>query len=245
MQGYFCAESPFWLGKAFLCLHLPADHPFWTARENNGTWESLQKNQVKVTTLNGPALCFSNHEASGETILRTGKVVKNVGDIHGMWNYSKLCFNTKYPGESAPESGGSCPVESQQYVLWDTTTEKCARANVTFWGGEEGGVLYRRQFFDYRLDTECHWLQAVNLADFAVPCGILRVDKLRLHRCPVELTLGSYGFPDNGTVVIEKSFSGGRAVSDRRACVFGSGMVRRVWSRGGTLKGRHRKAYRI
>ncbi len=253
VQGYSCAESPFWLGKAFLCLHLPADHPFWTAKENNGTWDSLQKNQVKVTVLNGPALCFSNHEASGETILRTGKVVKNAGDVHGMWTYSKLCFNTKYPWESVPresvpresvpresvpresisgesipresvsgealpegrcfaESGTSCPAESQQYVLWDTTTGKADRANVTFWGGEEGGVLYRRQFFNYRLDTECHWIQAVNLADFAVPCGIMRVDKLRLHRCPVELTLGSYGFPDNGTEVIEKSFSGGKAV---------------------------------
>lgn len=226
VQGYSCAESPFWLGKAFLCLHLPADHPFWTARENNGTWDGLKKDQVKVTVLNGPALCFSNHEANGETILRTGKVVKNVGDIHGMWNYSKLCYNTKYPwesiprnsvsGESAPGSAGevekACPVEAQQYVLLDSTTGKVSRANVTFWHGEEKEVLYRRQFFDYRLDTECHWIQAINLADFVVPCGILRVDKLRLHRCPVKLTLGSYGFPDNGTEVIELTRRGGKAV---------------------------------
>lgn len=221
VQGYSCAESPFWLGKAFLCLHLPADHPFWTARENNGTWDELKKDQVKVTALNGPALCFSNHEANGETILRTGKVVKNVGDIHGMWNYSKLCYNTKYPWESIPmesvshpaeEGGQACPAEAQQYVLLDSTTGKVSRANVTFWHGEEKEVLYRRQFFDYRLDTECHWIQAINLADFAVPCGIFRVDKLRLHRCPVELTLGSYGFPDNGTEVIEKAQRGGKAI---------------------------------
>lgn len=216
VQGYSCAESPFWLGKAFLCLHLPAEHPFWTAKENNGTWDELKKDQVKVTSLNGPALCFSNHEANGETILRTGKVVKNVGDIHGMWNYSKLCYNTKYPWESFPhsveENGQACPVEAQQYVLLDSTTGKVSRANVTFWHGEEKDVLYRRQFFDYRLDTECHWIQAINLADFAVPCGILRVDKLRLHRCPVELTLGSYGFPDNGTKVIEKIQRGGKAI---------------------------------
>ena len=56
VQGYSCAESPFWLGKAFLCLHLPADHPFWTAKETNGTWEKLQKDEVKETTLSGPAL---------------------------------------------------------------------------------------------------------------------------------------------------------------------------------------------
>ena len=63
VQGYSCAESPFWLGKAFLCLHLPADHPFWTATENNGTWETLGSKGTKVTSLNGPALCFSNHQA--------------------------------------------------------------------------------------------------------------------------------------------------------------------------------------
>lgn len=208
VQGYSCAESPFWLGKAFLCLHLPADHPFWTEKENNGTWDELGKNEVKVTTLDGPALCFSNHEANGETILRTGKVLKDTNDVHGMWNYSKLSFNTKYPWEAQP----TVDVEAQQYVLRDITTNRFSKANVTFWCGERDGILYRRQFFDYRLDTECHWLQALNLADFPVSCGILRVDKLRLHRCPVELTLGSYGFPDNGTVITEKVLENAKAI---------------------------------
>ena len=40
VQGYSCAESPFWLGKAFLCLHLPPEHPFWTARENTAPGSS-------------------------------------------------------------------------------------------------------------------------------------------------------------------------------------------------------------
>lgn len=219
VQGYSCAESPFWLGKAFLCLHLPADHPFWTAKENNGTWDKLEKNEVKVTTLDGPALCFSNHEANGETILRTGKAVKNKGDVHGMWNYSKLCFNTKYPWEATPsvqpeaaDGKEACGVESQQYVMRDATLGGCSLANVTFWHGEKEEVLYRRQFFDYRLDLECHWMQAMNLADFAVPNGIFRADKLRLHRAPIELTLGSYGFPDNGTEITERECSEGKAI---------------------------------
>ena len=217
VQGYSCAESPFWLGKAFLCLHLPADHPFWTAKENNGTWEKLGEKEVKTTTLDGPALCFSNHKANGETILRSGKVVKDRNDVHGMWNYSKLCFNTKYPWESAPcpsaESVPLASVESQQYVLHDVTTDTYDRANVTFWHGERDGVLYRRQFFGYDLGTECHWMQAVNLADYAVPYGVMRADKIRLCRKPVELTLGAYGFPDNGTEVItrEQEYEGGTA----------------------------------
>ena len=208
VQGYSCAESPFWLGKAFLCLHLPADHPFWTAKENNGTWEKLKEKEVKTTVLDGPALCFSNHKANGETILRTGKVVKNSNDEHGMWNYSKLCFNTKYPWESAPAPS----IEAQQYVLHDVTTDTYEKANVTFWHGEKEGVLYRRQFFNYRLEEECHWIQAINLADFTVPYGVLRVDKLRLFKKPVELTLGASGFPDNGTQILTKEEGNAKAI---------------------------------
>ncbi len=210
VQGYSCAESPFWLGKAFLCLHLPEDHPFWTAKEHNGTWESLGEKETKVTVLDGPALCFSNHGGNGETVLRTGKVVKAASDAHGMWNYSKLCFNTKYPWEAGPLAGGS--VESQQYVLHDLDRDDYETCNATFWHGQRDGVLYRRQFFNYRLDTETHWNQAVNLADIVMPCGILRVDKLRLYKQNVELTLGAYGFPDNGARVTEKTKGNAKAI---------------------------------
>lgn len=218
VQGYSCAESPFWLGKAFLCLHLPEDHPFWTARENNGTWEKLQKEKVQCTVLDGPALCFSNHEANGETVLRSGKIVKERDDIHGMWNYSKLCFNSKYPWEATPvldKAGNqvmSKEVESQQYVLKDITTGELERCNVTFWCGEKENVLYRRQFFSYDLKRETHWIQAMNLADFTVPYGIIRVDKMRFHRRPVALTLGAYGFPDNGTEIVERTNGDAKAI---------------------------------
>lgn len=214
VQGYSCAESPLWMGKAFLCLHLPADHPFWTAKEEEGTWGELAQDEVKETVLDGPALCFTNHRNSGETILRTGKVVKNQGDYHGMWNYSKLCFNTKYPWETAPCENGRTvrDVESQQYVLKDVASGEIQKANVTFWHGRKGGVLYRRQFFNYSLQKESMWIQAMNLADFPVPWGIFRVDKHRLYRRPVIFTLGAYGFPDNGTQITEKTEGTAKAI---------------------------------
>ena len=212
VQGYSCAESPLWLGKAFLCLALPTESPFWTETENNGTWEKLQTGEVKETILNGPALCYTNHEANGETILRSGKVYKTKDDIHGMWNYAKLNYNTKYPWESTPmeENSQQEICEAQQYLLFDTGAEHPSRGNITVWCGERDGVLYRRQFFDARLEVEQHWIQAINLADFPASRGILRVDKLRLIRRPVRITLGSYGFPDNpgadgrGTQILRK-----------------------------------------
>lgn len=208
VQGYSCAESPFWLGKAFLCLHLPENHPFWTAVENNGTWDSLREGEVKVTTLDGPALCFSNHQANGETILRTGKILKGPRDEHSMWNYAKLCYNTQYPWEAKPSE----TVEAQQYVLRDLANSSIEKGNLTLWRGQQGNVLYRRQFFNYSLDREFHGLNAINLADIAVPYGILRVDKLRLHGHPVSLTLGAYGFPDNGTEIIQLEQEGSHAI---------------------------------
>ena len=208
VQGYSCAESAYWLGKAFLCLHLPADHPFWTAKENNGSWETLSEKGIKETTLNGPALCFTNHNANGETILRSGKVVKRSSDTHAMWNYSKLSFNSKYPWEASPARD----IESMQYVLTDTLTDNIEKCNVTFWHGKRDDVLYRRQFFNYNLETETHWRQTLNLADFPVEYGILRADKLRLYRAPFTLTLGAYGFPDNGTEIIRKENGNAKAI---------------------------------
>lgn len=208
IQGYSCAESPLWLGKAFLCLSLPADHPFWCEKENNGTWDNLAENAVKTTYLNGPALCFSNHGANGETVLRTGKVTKRPDDIHGMWNYSKLCYNTKYPWES----GSRDDIESQQYVLHNADSGKYERCNLTLLCGEKNDVLYRRQFFEYDLKREMHWLHALSLADFTVPYGIFRADKLRIYTAPVSLTLGAYGFPDNGTDIAVKSEGNAKAI---------------------------------
>ena len=255
VQGYSCAESPMWLAKALLCLHLPEDHPFWTAKENNGFWETMSHNETRVTTLDGPALCMANHEANGITELRTGKIVKDKSDIHGIWNYGKLVFNTKFPWESTPQgkifgvnwdAGNSdnnanghadrsadisvdgntafleedqystIRPESQQYVLQylDENIDAVASftPNATFWHGEKEGVLYRRQFWEYGTDTETHWRTAIDLADFAMPYGIMRADKIRLFRRPIRLTLGSFGFPDNGTDIQIREKDGCKAI---------------------------------
>lgn len=212
VQGYSCAESPLWLGKAFLCLMLPKEHPYWTDVENNGVWNELG-DDVNEKTLDGPALCITDHGKNGETVLRTGKVYKSPDDIRGMWDYGKLNYNSKYPWEATPGTKSIDEInkadvkcESQQYVLFDRGSKAVSRGNAIYWCGEREGVLYRRQFFNADIRTEQHWFQALNLADFPVNRGIMRVDKLRLIKKPVKITLGSYGFPDNGeTEIIRKT----------------------------------------
>ena len=207
VQEYSCAESVFWLGKAFLVLLLPKNHPFWTAKEENGNWESMAEDTVKETVLNGPALCFTNHNKNGETILRTGKVSVVKNDIREMWAYAKLSYNTKYPWEALPSENVQT-IGSQQYVIRDLVTDEINYGNATLWVGEKDYVLYRRQIFGYETVGKSYLRQMINLADFPVSCGIIRVDKHRLYRRPVEITLGSYGFPDNGTEIIRKKLNG-------------------------------------
>ena len=155
----------------------------------------------------------------GESRLR-GKEILPTKTLPG-WRPSSTCCGTAphrrgrrpglRPGQKRPSlrhqsQQRQCPAKSLH--LPDLT----ARANVTFWHGQRDGILYRRQFFGYNLETECHWIQAINLADFAVPYGILRVDRLRLYKAPVRLTLGSYGFPDNGTEIFEETCGGAKAI---------------------------------
>lgn len=99
-----------------------------------------------------------------------------------------------------------------QYVLQNAGEDNYQRCNATFLHGLRDGVFYRRQFFDYDLSVDTHWRQALNLADFPVEYGIMRADKLRLFRAPVTLTLGAYGFPDNGTEIIEKQSGNAKAI---------------------------------
>ena len=92
-----------------------------------------------------------------------------------------------------------------QYVLKDDSNGEIQNTNAIFWQDMEDNVLYRRAFFNYRVEYEMHWIQGMQLADFPVSHGIFRVDKLRLFKRPVTITLGSFGFPDNDISIFTKT----------------------------------------
>lgn len=213
VQGYSCTESPLWLGKAFLCLHLPKDHSFWTSVESENYFDKLNAHGIKEFFLSAPGLCFTNHKDNGETILRTAKVFRVEDDINGIHNYAKLCYNSKYPWESSlnnDESG--LAIESMMYIINDESDGTKLYPNAVFLNNMRNGVLYRRAFFNFRIKKERMWMQTMTYADFPVPLGIFRVDKICLYKRPITLTLGSYGFPDNGTEIINREKNGAKAI---------------------------------
>lgn len=195
VQEYSCAESPFWISKAMLCLALPADHPFWTAKENEGGWERL--NGVNTLFLDGPGMALSAHPENGASQLRTGKIMREAGDLGGLMGYGRLCFCADHPWEAFGEKGP----ESQLYV-----PDSREYGNFILYAGHEGDVLYRRMYFGFRgsmKNSNC-----IDLADLATDYGILRVDRIRRQ---TPLTLGGWSIAGKDLRIEERTKGQARA----------------------------------
>ncbi len=201
LQSYSCAASPFWIANSFVCLTLPADHPFWTAAEENGVWEETSGETVPgetVTTVSdGPGIVTDNHLKSGITELRTAKVLMKQ-DNNNLNGYSRLSFNSQFPWEAFDYKGQEAMQYSLRYDAQgagrkDPLPAEPQIPNILLYGGVRDGILYRKEYFDFSFTFQDK--ASVDLADFPVAYGLIRADKSRIPDRPYTLTLGSYGLP--------------------------------------------------
>ena len=205
LQSYSCAASPFWIANSFVCLALPEDHPFWTAKENNGLWEqeseiddaSMNNQSVQTRVWDGPGILADNHLATGITEFRTGKVLFAAGN-NNLNGYSRLSFNSQFPWEAFDFGGREAMQYSLTYDKWGAGRSgelpgKPQIPNIILYGGVRDGVLYRKEYFDFSATFQDK--ASIDLADIPVKMGILRVDKSRIPDRPYRLTFGSYGLP--------------------------------------------------
>jgi hypothetical protein len=100
LQNYSCPASPFLMFLPFVCLALPDDLPFWTAKETEGIWEKLGDHSEKVVL------------EQLRTSARQSRKDWNLGDYlrkvyYDDHNYSKLSFNTHFPWEDHDTEGGT------------------------------------------------------------------------------------------------------------------------------------------
>ncbi|WP_084442390.1 DUF2264 domain-containing protein [Termitidicoccus mucosus] len=207
VQPYSCAASPFWFGNAYQGVALPETHPLWTAREEAGSWEGLAAGAVRETELPGPGLVLTQYGGSGAAEMRTGKVMI-VGGHKVLHNYSHLAFHTRFPWQSDTADGlmsmhynvrggaASHVTSTGQVVTAAAPADGGAvvRApNLLLYSGVRGGVCYRRLLFDFAGALGDN--PAVDLADFAVPCGLVRCDRLRIHDPGSEIILCHHALP--------------------------------------------------
>lgn len=204
LQGYSCAASPFTMFMPYLALTLPEDSPFWTARENEGFWDTLG-DQSHSTHLDFPGLLLVNHGKTGTSEIIPAKVNE---ENH---NYNRLSYNTHFPWEDHGPEGITAmeycfqskdprDVTGRDSVFYlglaqdqtDSDFTRFVTPQAVLYNGYRGNVLYRQLIMRQPPNNGSGY--TIDLADIVIPGGILRVDRCRLafeHR----LNLGHYGLP--------------------------------------------------
>lgn len=205
VQNYSCAGSPFLMFLPFICLALPDDSPFWTARENDGMWETLGNKSNKIV-LESPGLVLVNHGKTGASEIIPGKV------YYDDPNYSKLVYNTHFPWEDHNPHGGTSmeySFRSQDprdvrgddvnFYLTGKTVENDSEKNRSYttsqsmlFNGVRNDVLYRQAIMRKPPNNGVGYI--IDLAEITIPGGVIRVDRSRLA-FEYELTLGHFGLP--------------------------------------------------
>jgi hypothetical protein len=205
VQNYSCAGSPFLMFLPFICLVLPDDSPFWTATENEGTWENLGDKSNRVI-LESPGLVLVNHGKTGTSEIIPGKV------YYDDPNYSKLVYNTHFPWEDHNPQGGTSmeySFRSQDprdvrgddvnFYLTGLTVSNDSDKNRSyttsqsmFFNGVRKDVLYRQAILRKPPNNGVGYI--IDLAEITIPAGVIRVDRSRLA-FEYELTLGHFGLP--------------------------------------------------
>ena len=236
VQNYSCPGSPFLMFLPFICLALPDDSPFWTARENEGFWPELGT-ASRISVLEKPGLVLVNHGKTGASEIVPGKT------YYDDPNYSKLSYNTHFPWEDHDPEGGTAMEyafrsldprdlrgEDINFYLTGRTigNEAAARADYSIsksmvYNGIRKGVLYRQAIMRQPPNNGVGYI--IDLAELSLPGGVLRVDRSRLA-FEHELTLGCYGLPHlGGAAAVTKTFGDARrkvitaAIAGRRVAL--------------------------
>lgn len=220
LQNYSCSGSPFLMFLPFICLALPDDSPFWTAKENEGMWEKLGNN-TKRTLLESPGLVLVNHGKTGTSEIIPGKVYYDDS------NYSKLLYNTHFPWEDHDPQGGTSmeySFRSQDprdvrgddvnFYLTGKAVDNNSEKNRSYtisqsmlFNGVRKDVLYRQAIMRKPPNNGVGYI--IDLAEITVPGGVIRVDRSRLA-FEYELTLGHFGMPHlNGQKAVVNQFEDG------------------------------------
>lgn len=194
VQEYSCAESPFWLAKAMLCLALPEEHPFWQETEK----ESWPEEGNAQCVADGPGIVTVRYSANGIMELRSAKLLKKASDGEGLMGYGRLAYSTQYPWDAWLGQGQ----ESQMYVL-----DGHKHANLLYYAGVRDGVLYRRGYFDFEYSMKSS--NCIDFADMPVQYGLLRVDRIKEQE---KATLGGWSVPGEKVQVHFYCEEGARAV---------------------------------
>lgn len=187
VQVYSCRGSVYWMGKAFLGLLIPDDNPFWTAKENNGPWESeFEDDQVYNNFQEVSNILITDYPGIGASEVRAWcheKVADDWQKFRSTENYNRLSYNSAFPWQADGKNGEV----AMNYVIKNGQGAWEAFRLYTFKKFEQD-IYYR----DVVLETDENI--KMELSEMPLPNGILRVDK-NLSDKTLDMRLGHYALP--------------------------------------------------
>lgn len=187
VQVYSCRGSVYWMGKAFLALLVPDNNPFWTAKENNGDWDTKFKKDAVYNKYQGDSnILITDYPNIGASEVRAWcheKVKNDWQKFRSTENYNRLSYNSAFPWQADGTNGEV----AMNYVIKNKENNWEAFRLYTF-KKFENEVYYR----DVVLETDENI--KFSLADIPLANGILRVDKNNSDKV-VSMRLGHYALP--------------------------------------------------
>lgn len=202
VQNYSCRGSVYWMGKAFLGLLVPDNNPFWTAKENNGAWDSEFKENTVYNKFQGDSqILITDYPNIGASEVRAWcheKVKDDWQKFRSTENYNRLSYNSAFPWQADGKNGEV----AMNYVIKNKENNWEAFRLYTFKKFEEE-IYYR----DVILESD----PAIqfSLADIPLANGILRVDKNNSNK-QISMRLGHYALPklDKEIVATKRKVNG-------------------------------------
>jgi len=187
VQMYSCRGSVYWGGKVFLGLLVPENNPFWKATENEGPWETELKNGTVYHKFS-PAtnILITDYPSIGASEIRAWCHATAAGDwqkFRSTENYNRLSYNSAFPWQADGVHGEV----AMNYVIKNKENKWEPLRLFTFKKFEDG-VYYRDAVLETNKNIQ------LQLADFPMPNGILRIDKV-VSADSFELRLGHYAIP--------------------------------------------------
>jgi len=188
VQSYSCRGSVYWSGKIALSLLLPANNSFWTAKENEGAWDTDMKDGKVVNTFQtGSDILITNYPAIGASEIRAWCHVplkNNSEKFRGGEAYNRLSYNSAFPWQADDATGTVAMnyVFSQPSLPWEALRVYTFKAY-------KDGIYYRD------VEVESNTKLTLRLAELPLDNGIIRVDKNTSSEA-ASLRLGHYALPE-------------------------------------------------
>ncbi len=201
LQHYSCRGSVFWMAKMFLALYMPADNPFWTARETEGAWTKMKKKKKTPHQVYAKAakILVTDYAALGMAEFRN-VFTRNRGFYYGLENYNRLSYNSALPWQSDGKNGEV----AMSYVVASADGQW---QPINSYHGEGLRLVTTGKKSDYwfcrTAELEKDRTVTLSLCEKIMPDGVLRVDTVR-SQSPRQVRMGFYALPELDKPIVTK-----------------------------------------